>query len=157
MRAATCSVGLVSPRSTWLSIGADTPERSARSRRERSIASRRTFTRGPTEIASGSADAAIRVYVITYNLTSRCLRPAHAGHPSRMRRIILALLVALALPASASAAGDPRRGEQWGLTQIEADAAHATTTGAGAVIAVVDSGVQPNHPDLAGRLLPGHD
>ena len=40
MRPATGSVGLVSPRSTWLSIGALTPERSARSRSERSIASR---------------------------------------------------------------------------------------------------------------------
>ena len=63
----------------------------------------------------------------------------------------------LFLPATASAAGDPRRGEQWNLDQIEADAARATATGSGAVIAVVDSGVQLDHPDLAGRLLPGHD
>ena len=75
-----------------------------------------------------------------------------------MRRIIfVAVLLALSVPASASAAGDPRRGEQWNLDQIEADAAHATTTGAGAVIAVVDSGAQLNHPDLAGRLVAGHD
>jgi hypothetical protein len=47
IRLATWSVGLVSPRSTWLSIGADTPERSARSRSERSIASRSARTRGP--------------------------------------------------------------------------------------------------------------
>ena len=67
------------------------------------------------------------------------------------------LLFALLLPATASAAGDPRRGEQWNLDQIEADAAHATATGSGAVIAVVDSGVQLDHPDLAGQLLPGHD
>jgi thermitase len=74
-----------------------------------------------------------------------------------MRRIVLALALALALPSSAAAAGDPRRPSQWNLDQIEADAAHATTSGAGAVIAVVDSGVQADHPDLAGRLLPGHD
>ena len=47
MRLATASVGLVSPRSTCDSIGALTPLRSARSRRERSIASRRARTRGP--------------------------------------------------------------------------------------------------------------
>src|SRR4051794_26020606 len=47
MRAATDSVGLVSPRSTCDSIGADTPERSARSRSDRSIASRSARTRGP--------------------------------------------------------------------------------------------------------------
>jgi NTE family protein len=66
MRAATARVGLVSPRSTWESIGADTPERVARSRRERSIASRRARTRGPTVEMEGSAASAIRSYVITY-------------------------------------------------------------------------------------------
>ena len=46
--AATARVGLVSPRSTCESIGALTPERSARSRSERPIASRRARMRGPT-------------------------------------------------------------------------------------------------------------
>ena len=40
---------------------------------------------------------------------------------------------------------------------IGADAAHATATGAGATIAIVDSGAQADHPDLTGRLLRGHD
>ena len=57
MRAATESVGLVSPRSTWLSIGAETPERSARSRSERSIASRRARTRGPIRTGWSRASA----------------------------------------------------------------------------------------------------
>ena len=68
MRLATCSVGLVSPRSTWLSIGALTPERSARSRSDRSIASRSARTRGPMWMAvSRSATATVRVYAITYS------------------------------------------------------------------------------------------
>jgi subtilisin family serine protease len=74
-----------------------------------------------------------------------------------MRLAGLVLLILLVLPASAGAAGDPRRGEQWGLDMIESDAAHATATGAGAVVAVIDSGVQTGHPDLAGRLLAGTD
>ena len=53
--AATDSVGLVSPRSTWESIGAETPQRSARSRSERSIASRSARTRGPTSRGSATA------------------------------------------------------------------------------------------------------
>ena len=52
MRPATCSVGLVSPRSTWLSIGALTPLRSARSRRLRPSASRSARIRGPTAAPS---------------------------------------------------------------------------------------------------------
>src|SRR3954453_8797853 len=56
IRLATASVGLVSPRSTWLSIGALTPLRSARSRSERPIPSRSALTRCPC----------IRAYVIAY-------------------------------------------------------------------------------------------
>ena len=47
MRAATVSVGLVSPRSTCESIGALTPLRSARSRRDSPAASRSALTRAP--------------------------------------------------------------------------------------------------------------
>src|SRR5688500_8823678 len=65
MRAAVCKVGLVSPRSTCESIGAETPERSASSLSDRSIASRRALTRLPTA-GSGSMATAIRLYVIAY-------------------------------------------------------------------------------------------
>jgi subtilisin family serine protease len=74
-----------------------------------------------------------------------------------MRPLVIALLVLLLGPAAALAANDPRRGEQWNLDLIESDAAHATATGAGAKIAVVDTGVAAGHPDLAGQILPGHD
>ena len=67
------------------------------------------------------------------------------------------LLAALVAAAPAVAASDPLRPQQWGLDLIESDAAHSASTGAGATVAVVDSGAAFGHADLAGRLVAGHD
>jgi thermitase len=45
---------------------------------------------------------------------------------------------------------------QWHLTKIAAPAAWATTTGSSSVIiAICDTGVEPSHPDLSPKLIPG--
>jgi subtilisin family serine protease len=75
-----------------------------------------------------------------------------------MRRLVLlAVAGLLAVAPAARAAPDPLRPQQWGLDMIEADPAHQVGSGSGAVVAVIDSGVQADHPDLAGRLLSGYD
>lgn len=50
---------------------------------------------------------------------------------------------------------DPLRGDQWGLDQVHAEQAWSTSTGTGAVVAVVDTGADLNHPDLKGNLVGG--
>ncbi len=51
---------------------------------------------------------------------------------------------------------DPSYASQWYLPVIQAPQAWDITAGsASVVIGVVDSGADPNHPDLAGKLLPG--
>jgi subtilisin family serine protease len=71
-------------------------------------------------------------------------------------RLLIAGTLSLALTTSALAA-DPRRDEQWGLEMVNAPGAWATSTGVGALVAVIDTGVQRNHPDLGGRLVAGFD
>ena len=64
------------------------------------------------------------------------------------------LALTAAVPAAA-APNDPLYAKQWGPQQVRAEQAWPTSTGTGAVIAVVDSGVDFDHPDLAGNLVSG--
>jgi subtilisin family serine protease len=72
-----------------------------------------------------------------------------------LRALVAALAVWALLASDAAAAGDPLRSQQWNLTLISAPV--ADVSGAGAVVAIVDSGVAAGHPDLRGRLVRGHD
>ncbi|WP_091837096.1 S8 family serine peptidase [Marininema halotolerans] len=47
--------------------------------------------------------------------------------------------------------------KQYGPQIIQADKAWDTTMGNGARIAIVDTGVQADHPDLKGKVVNGHD
>jgi subtilisin family serine protease len=67
-------------------------------------------------------------------------------------------VAALALGGPAAAHTDDvanAAGLQWTLERIGAEESWATATGAGTIIAVVDSGVALGHEDLAGKLVPG--
>lgn len=75
-----------------------------------------------------------------------------------MRRLPLAATIVSVLmmltPAPVrSATSDPYRARQWGLDKIQAEPAWRTSNGTGALVAVVDTGVDLAHPDLAANVV----
>ena len=76
-----------------------------------------------------------------------------------MRTFRIALLgvavsaLTLVPSTAARASNDPSFGTQWGLARIGAKPAWARTTGAKVRIGIVDTGVDLNHEDLAGKVV----
>jgi subtilisin family serine protease len=57
---------------------------------------------------------------------------------------------------TAAVPNDPSYGSQWHLPKIQGPEAWSLTTGSSSiVVAIIDSGVNAAHPDLAPKLLPG--
>jgi subtilisin family serine protease len=75
----------------------------------------------------------------------------------RTSRIVLLGLAVSALMlvpmTGAGASNDPSFKDQWGLARIGAEQAWARTTGAGVRIGIVDTGVDLQHEDLAGKVV----
>ncbi|SEK22899.1 Serine protease, subtilisin family [Roseateles sp. YR242] len=141
------------------------------------------LTLPPPAAGTAAVWARGRVLVLARpGLSDRQLEKILAAHGGRARRLGLTPLHVVSLPDNASETAvaqllarhpqlksaeldmrispaavpnDPYLGSEWHLSRIQAPTAWDTAQGASIRIAILDTGIDATHPDLAARMVPG--
>jgi len=111
----------------------------------------------PVRVVSTALDQHGRPVVTVRTATDRSTAGALVAKGQRAKNAVGVELDAVMHAAGVPTGADPDRGQQWDFTKIHVANAWPKSTGAGVTVAVIDTGVDASHPDLAGQVLPGYD
>ena len=96
---------------------------------------------------------AINVHIVELpaNVNEKAIAALLANHPQ------LKFAEVDGIASSDQLTNDTYYPNQWHLPIINAPAAWDNSTGSGVIIAILDSGIDSTHPDLAARIIPGYN
>ena len=104
----------------------------------------------PAHVWAVAKDADGHLHVVGGRAAGQLVDDAEHGRPGPE-------LLSVQGDGAVHALGDPLRSQQWALDRVPFESAWSVTRGAGVTVAVIDSGVEAAHQDLAGSVLPGKD
>src|SRR4051794_271767 len=111
----------------------------------------------PVTVVTTVLDGSGRPVVGTHRSTDRGYAESLIRAGQKAPHAISVELDAPARLLDAPGGTDTYRGLQWDLATMNVPAAWQQSTGSGVTVAVLDTGVDAAHPDLAGQVLPGID
>ena len=114
-------------------------------------------TTHPVRVVSTALDASGRPVVTVHTATDRTKATELVEAGQQTRNAVGVELDAVMHAADVPAGTDPYRSTQWDFNKVRVAGAWPKSTGAGVTVAVIDTGVDASHPDLAGQVLSGYD
>ena len=115
------------------------------------------------DVPADQVDAAIatlsgRLDVLWVERTAKVRKHGSIGQAEELAPMLSPQQETSATFQTSAVTNDPQVGRQWGLTSSRAPTAwtraQATNPGTSVIVAVIDTGVQANHPDLTTRMTP---
>jgi serine protease len=114
-------------------------------------------TAQPVRVVSTKLDQAGRPVVSVHTATDKSAAVKLIKQGQTASHAVGVELDAVVSATAVPSGSDPFRTQQWDLAKMSVGDAWQKSTGTGVTVAVIDSGVDASHPDLAGHVLTGYN
>ncbi|MCM4083775.1 S8 family peptidase [Paractinoplanes hotanensis] len=114
-------------------------------------------TQEPVRVVTTSLDAAGKPVIKVTTATSKTAATKAVEAGQSAANAVGVELDAIATATDVPTGSDTYRSQQWDFSKISVAGAWQKSTGAGVTVAVLDTGVAGDHPDLAGNVVAGYD